>query len=171
MSGIFTYSPREVQLIVAGYKVSGWETITITRSIDGFIPVRGIRGKNTRVRSTDTSATITVPVMQTELSNEVLNSIHTQDLQLGSGRLEITLKDGIGTSGFSSNEAYIIGYPAVTYSGGIEYREWRIFCQTTATFEVGSNIESGIGDILSSGFSAAKDAVGAATEAVGGLFG
>ena len=88
-----------------------------------------------------------------------MNSIHTQDLQLGSGRLEITLKDGSGTSVFSSNEAYIVGYPAVTYSGGIEYREWRIFCQTTTTFEVGSNIESGIGDILSSGFSAARNAI------------
>ena len=159
MSGIFTYSPREVQLIIAGYKVSGWESITITRAVDGFTPVRGIRGKNTRVRNTDTSATLTVPVMQTELSNEVLNSIHSQDLQLGSGRIEITLKDGSGTSVFSSNEGYILGYPPVTYSGGIEYREWRIFCQTTSTFEVGSNVESGVGDILSSGFSAARNAV------------
>lgn len=160
MSGIFTYSPREVQLIIAGYKVSGWESITLTRAVDGFTPVRGIRGKNTRVRNTDTSATLTVPVMQTELSNEVLNSIHSQDLQLGSGRLEITLKDGSGTSVFSSNEGYILGYPAITYSGGIEYREWRIFCQTTSTFEVGSNVESGVGDILSSGFNAARNAIG-----------
>jgi len=170
MGGVFTYSPKEVVLVVAGYQVTGWESITIARTVDGFIPVRGIRGKNTRVRSTDTSAMITIPLLQTAMSNEVLSEIHTQDLAVGTGRIELLLKDGSGSSVFGSTEAYILGYPVATYSGGAEYREWRLFCQTTSTYIVGANAEAGLGDLLSSGFAKAKSAVSGAANAIGGLF-
>ena len=68
MSKVYTYSPSEVQLTFGGYTVTGWQSISITRSVDAFKPVRGIRGKHTRVRSIDTSCTITVTILQTSMS-------------------------------------------------------------------------------------------------------
>ena len=134
-----TYSPSEVILTIGGYQITGWESITIARRVDGFVPVFGIRGKHTRIPTNDTSSFITLPVLQTSQSNEVLSTIHGLDLIEGTGRLAILLKDNSGASVFSSNEAYIVGYPETVFSGTFEYRNWSILCQTTDTFIVGGN--------------------------------
>lgn len=139
MSKVYTYSPSEVQLTFGGYTVTGWQSISITRSVDAFKPVRGIRGKHTRVRSIDTSCTITVTILQTSMSNDVLCRIHDLDLEYGSGRIELLLKDMGGTGVFSSAEAYVLGYPEVVYSGEFEYRQWRLFCQNTGNYTIGGN--------------------------------
>jgi len=139
MSKVFTYSPSEVQLTFGGYTITGWQNLTITRSVDAFKPVRGIRGKHTRVRSIDTSCTITVTILQTSMSNDVLCRIHDLDLEYGSGRIELLLKDMGGTGIFSSAEAYVLGYPEVVYSGEFEYRQWRLFCQNTGNYTIGGN--------------------------------
>ena len=139
MSKVYTYSPSEVQLTFGGYTITGWQNLTITRSADAFKPVRGIRGKHTRVRSIDTSCTITVTILQTSMSNDVLCRIHDLDLEYGSGRIELLLKDMGGTGIFSSAEAYVLGYPEVVYSGEFEYRQWRLFCQNTGNYTIGGN--------------------------------
>jgi hypothetical protein len=134
-----TYSPKDVVLIIGGYQVTGWQTISITRSVKGFTPIRGIRGKNTRVPNRDTSATLTFPILQSSQSNDVLSYIHELDLEEGTARIALTLKDNSGRSVFNSNEAFITGYPSATFSGQFEYRNWEIFCQTTDTFKVYGN--------------------------------
>lgn len=139
MNKVFCYSPSEVQLTFGGYTITGWQNLTITRSVDAFKPVRGIRGKHTRVRSIDTSCTITVTILQTSMSNDVLCRIHDLDLEYGSGRIELLLKDMGGTGIFSSAEAYVLGYPEVVYSGEFEYRQWRLFCQNTGNYTIGGN--------------------------------
>lgn len=134
-----TYSPKDVILTLSGYQFTGWETITISRSVKGFNTIRGIRGKNTRVRNTDTSATITLSLLQSSQGNDVLSSIHEQDLAFGTGRIVLMLKDNSGRSVFSSNEAFITGFPSSTFSGQFEYRSWEIFAQSTSTYTVGGN--------------------------------
>ena len=139
MSTLFTYSPKDVTLTIGGYTITGWERISISRSAPAFIPIRGIRGKNTRVRNTDTSATFSIPLLQTSMGNDVFSQIHALDIERGTGRLEITLKDASGTGVFSSTEAFIVDYPTVAYSGNFEYRVWTIFAQSTTTYNVGGN--------------------------------
>lgn len=136
---VTTYSPNDVKLTIGGYQVVGWQNITISRTVKGFGVVRGIRGKNTRVLNRDTSATIQISLAQFSPSNDVLSYIHELDLDEGTARIALTLKDGSGGSIFSSNEAYITGYPTTVYSGGFEYRGWEIFCQSTTTYKVGGN--------------------------------
>lgn len=139
MSDLLIYSPQQVILTVGGYQFTGWQSIRIARSVQGFQTIRGIRGKNTRVKNLDTSATITLPLIQTSQGNDVLSSIHELDLERGTGRLALTLKDMSGQSVFSSDEAYITGYPETVFSGDIQYRVWNIFCQTTKSYNVGGN--------------------------------
>lgn len=136
---VMTYSPKDVQLIIAGYPITGWESISINRTAAGFQVVPGIRGKDTRSKNTKTSATISVPILMTSQSNDVLSYIHDLDLDQGTGRLVVTLKDNSGRSIFSSNEAYIRAYPEVVFSATAEYRAWEIYCQTTNSYTVGGN--------------------------------
>lgn len=138
-SNVNTYSPDDVTLIIGGYQAAGWNSISIMRRSNGFVTVAGIRGKHTRVPSGDTSATITLTVIQTSPTNDVLSSVHSMDLIDGAARISLTLKDRSGRSVFSSDEAYIVGYPETTFSGQFEQRVWNIFCQTTGSYTVGGN--------------------------------
>ncbi len=141
--GVFeikTYSPSDVTLSFGSYVLTGWNTISIQRNQQGFIPVRGIRGKNSRVRNKDTSATITFSCLQTGDANYVMSSIHSVDLQTGVARIALTLTDNSGDSVFSSTEAYITGFPNVVFSGDLEYYTWTIYCNTTEdTYTIGGN--------------------------------
>lgn len=134
-----TYSANDVQLIISGYQITGWENISISRTVKGFSVIRGIRGKNTRVFNIDTSATLMFNLLQTVQSNDVLSEIHDQDRDKGTGRISLTLKDNSGRSVFSSEEAYITGYPATVYSANFEYRQWEIFCQSTGSYLIAGN--------------------------------
>lgn len=134
-----TYSPKDIILTVGGYQLTGWQSINISRTVKGFTVIRGIRGKNTRVPNVDTSATITISMLQTSQGNDVLSYIHELDLDEGTARIALMLKDNSGRSVFSSNEAYITGYPVATFSGQFEYRNWEIFAQSTNTYVVAGN--------------------------------
>lgn len=136
---VATYSPSDVQLIVSGYEVRGWDSISIQRVQPGFTPYEGIRGKDSRTRNTKTAARIELTVMQTHPLNDIFSQVHQLDLQHGTGRLEITLKDNAGTSLFSSVEAYITEFPASMFGADIAFQVWNIYCQTTSTYKVGGN--------------------------------
>lgn len=151
-----TYSPKDVILTIGGYQLTGWQSINISRSVKGFNVIRGIRGKNTRVPNVDTSATITMSLLQTAQGNDVLSRIHELDLDAGTARIALMLKDRSGRSIFSSNEAYITAYPTATFSGQFEYRNWEIFCQTTQSYVVGGNARPAT-DLLDSALGAAGD--------------
>lgn len=151
-----TYSPNDLKLIMGGYTLAGWDNMTIARTSTSFITIRGIRGKHTRVPSNDTSCTITISLIQTSPSNDVLSQVHGLDIENGTGRLEILLKDLSGRSVFNTNEGYIVGYPEVTYSAGIEYRTWTIFCQTSAWLVGGnSKAETSLVDSILGGLGSA----------------
>lgn len=168
MAKIFTYSPKEVVLTFGGYTVTGWQSISITRSVDAFKPIRGIRGKHTRVRNADTSCMITIPLLQTSMNNDVFSWIHELDIENGTGRISLTISDLKGTSVFSSVEAYIVGYPEVVYSGEFEYRQWRIFCQTTGSYTVGGNAQ--VENVFSGIFSDASGLANRAIDSVSSIF-
>jgi len=140
-----TYSPKDVILTIGGYQLTGWQSISITRSAKSFTVIRGIRGKNTRIPNKDFSATITISLLQTSQSNDVLSTILIADEENGTARIALTLKDNSGRGVFSSNEAYITGFPAVVYSGQFEYRNWEFFAQTTNTYTLGGNAKSTTG--------------------------
>lgn len=151
---VHTYSPKDVILTVGGYQLTGWQSINVSRSVKGFTVIRGIRGKNTRVKNVDTSATITLSLLQTAQGNDVLSYIHELDLDEGTARIALLLKDRSGRSVFSSNEAFITGYPTATFSGQFEYRNWELFCQRTGTYTVGGNAKPAT-DLLDSALSEA----------------
>ena len=157
MMAVQTYNPSDVRLTIGGYQLAGWNSITIARNKQGVQPVPGIRGKHTRVPTNDTSATVTISMLQTSPSHDVMSAIHGLDLVNGTGRLELSLRDGSGRSVFNTIESYITGYPETTYSDNFEYRTWTIYCQTTNDYVVGGNTkaETTLADTLFGGISGA----------------
>lgn len=154
-----TYSPKDVILTVGGYQLTGWQNISISRSVKSFTVIRGIRGKNTRIPNRDFSATINISLLQTSQSNDVLSTILIADEENGTARIALTLKDKSGNSVFSSNEAFITGFPTAIYSGQFEYRNWELFCQTTSTYNVGGNGQS-VSGIVNNAISEIGDLIG-----------
>ena len=136
---VFTYNPGDVILTIGSYQVRGWDEISIERITKSFRLVKGIRGKHTRIKDSDTSAILTISLMQVSPSNDVLSEIHRLDLIEGTGRIELSLDDKSGNSSFSSAEAFIEGYPRKVFKDSIEYVVWTIQCQSTDDFLVGGN--------------------------------
>lgn len=134
------YSPTDVTLSFGGYVLTGWNTINIQRVYAGMTAVDGINGKNTRVRNNNTAAVINFSCLQTGEANDILSQIHALDLQTGSARISLTLKDLSGSSIFTSSEAYILQYPEVVFSDSFEYRVWQIRCNTSDGWIIGGNL-------------------------------
>lgn len=143
MFNVATYSPTQVTLTFGGYPLSGWDTISLQKNQPGYTAVRGIRGKNTRYKNSDTSATISFSCLQTGDANDLMSEIHREDLRLGTGRISLTLKDGSGSTLFHSDEAFIVDFPQTTFSGQFEYRVWTIYCLSSqADWNIGGNSEA-----------------------------
>lgn len=136
-----SYSPTDVTLAFGGYVLTGWNTINIQRVYAGMTAVDGINGKNTRVRNNNTAAVINFSCLQTGEANDILSQIHALDLQTGSARISLTLKDLSGSSIFTSSEAYILQYPEVVFSDSFEFRVWTLKCNTSEWF-VGGNLKA-----------------------------
>jgi len=140
MSEVYTYSPQDVKLVICGYIVEDWVRISIDRNSPVFRQIRGIRGKNTRVKNRDTSAVIALEALMVGQVNDVLSEIVLQDSILNTGRLEVGLIDTSGRSVFTTVESFVEGYPSVTFSADIETRTWRIMCNSTdGAYVVGGN--------------------------------
>jgi len=134
-----TYDPGSVTLTFGGYTLTGWNTISIKKSQAIYTTVKGIRGKNTRYRNIDTSATIIFSCLQTGEANDIMSEIHRKDFTFGTGRISLTLKDNSGNSLFHSPEAFITDFPETIYSGEFEYRVWTISCLTIKEWNTGGN--------------------------------
>lgn len=141
---VLTYVPSNVTLLLSGYQVKGWTSITVTRNSPVFKQIRGIRGKNTRTRLKDTSAVFTIETPQTELLNEVFSMVLQADAVNGTARLEVTLTEGTGTSFFTTATAYITAYPEVKYTSDISTLVWTLSCEDSQMF-VGNARSAAVG--------------------------
>lgn len=161
---VLTYVPSNVVLLISGVQIEGWNTIKITRNAPSFKQVRGIRGKNTRTRINDSSATITIDTPQTELINEVFSKCLEADEQTGNVRLDITLREITGTSFFNTTTGYVLGRPELTYSNSLANNTWSLSCDDSQMY-LGCAKSAAVG-IVQDGVSRLKDFVSNASSAL-----
>lgn len=139
---VYTYSPGDVVLSVSGYVISGITSISVQRNTPAFKIVRGIRGQNTRVYNKDTSAEMTVQILQTSISNDLFSIIEQEDEKRRTGRLEVSLKDTSGTTVWESDEAFIEGLPSTTLGKDLADRTWKICMLSTRDVRTGGNYKA-----------------------------
>lgn len=139
MSEISTYSPESVLLILGGAALTGWNSIGISRDAEQFNIIKGIRGKHTRSRNYDNSATIVLELPFSSDWNYILSQIVTQDSKSATGRCEILLKDNSGNSIFKTTQAYVRKFADVTFDATISSRVWTIQCLDVDVYTVGGS--------------------------------
>lgn len=137
-----TFIPSNMNLIICGYKVEGWNKVVVTRNSPTFRQIRGIRGKNTRVRLEDSSAVISITVPQSEDVNDVLSLIALADIQYGTCRLEVMLKDITSDTIFTTTNGYLTMLPPISYSSEVEDNTWEIYCDESMFVQGGSKSAS-----------------------------
>lgn len=139
MSEISTYSPESVLLILGGAALTGWNSISISRDADQFNVIKGIRGKHTRSRNYDNSATIVLELPMSSEWNYILSQIITEDVKYSTGRCEILLKDNSGNSIFKTTQAFVRKPADVTFDATISSRVWTIQCLDVDVYTVGGS--------------------------------
>jgi hypothetical protein len=171
---VATYSPSDLVIEVAGYQVTGWVSVNISKQTASFQLVKGIRGKNTRIRNRDDSLTIQIAVQQTSLANDVFSEIVRQDRLYSTGKLTLRVSDPSGKYTAQSDSFFIEDYPTVSFTDNIETRTWTFHAEYMLEQSPGSGFNSDPFDFFSSSFEKIGKTVGevssAATDAVSGLF-
>ena len=126
MSVVNTYDPFQVQLVICDYPIQGITQIATAPSTKPFELIRGIRGVNTRRRSTDSSMTINFSVLNTSASNYVLNEIVKKDLLTNGARLTVALFDFNNGTRLQSHQAFLSNKPNLTFTTDFNDVPWEI---------------------------------------------
>ena len=137
-----TYVPSEVKVTVAGHVVTGFtETsfVDVEFSNDRVTMEKGADGEVARVINSDNSAIITVRLQQTSASNDVFSALFQADIISHSGSFVVSVKDNKGNTSYVSHDAWFTNLPSVSFSNGVEQREWSIQCGTLVAAFVGGN--------------------------------
>lgn len=149
---VFTYSPNDVNLLISGHKIIGWNKIVVEMLHPTFRIIKGIRGKNTRVRDRDSSARVVLSIDQTSVSNSILQQIAVQDKTTGNGRLSVALSNPYGSEVFYSDTGYLEDKADYNFEGEIGNREWTIMCLQSDYAGSSDQLGGLIGSILGGGF-------------------
>lgn len=136
-----TYSPKEISVIVAGTIITGFAEdsfLSIERSSDAFDKVVGADGEVARTASADRSGTITITLLQTSASNDILSALQLADEISLAGKFPVMVKDTLGTSLYLSATAWVQKVSDADYGSSIGEREWVIECADLSAL-VGGN--------------------------------
>lgn len=124
-----THDPAKVSLNFLGNRISGFADgtfISVELNDDVFALQVGSGGDTVRVRSQNQSGRVTLTLLGSAPSNDVLAAALAADKLAGTGVGTLFLKDGGGTSIVSSESAWIRRTPNLEFGKELPDREWVI---------------------------------------------
>jgi hypothetical protein len=136
-----TYSPKDVSVIVAGTQISGFAEdsfVTVERDSDAFTKIVGADGEVSRSASADLSGTITLTLLGTSASNDILAALAIADAISLNGEFPVLIKDELGTSLHTAPTSWIQKASTKEYGAEIGDNEWVLQCSELIEF-VGGN--------------------------------
>lgn len=136
-----TYDPAQVIITVNGIIISGYADgtfVTVERDSDSWSKQIGADGDGTRSKSNDKSGKITISLMQSAESNEVLSALALLDEQTGGGAVPVLIKDNSGTSLHVAETAWIVKPATAEYGKEAGPREW-VFDTDILISNIGKN--------------------------------
>lgn len=137
------YDADEVSLSLNGIPLSGYADgafCRIAMESDAFSDIAGTDGEVARSKSNDKRATITIMLLQTSKSNDVLSALAILDQNApgGAGVGVFLLRDRQGTTLHLAPSAWISKLPDSEFGREAGTREWTLRCAEMQSF-VGSN--------------------------------
>lgn len=139
--GVKTYAASEIQINFAGQNLRGLADgsfVRIERREDTFALAVGADGESARSQSANASGSVTITLMQTSVSNDVLSGLQKLDELTGKGMAPLFVKDARGRTVCISQEAWVKKPANVEYGKEVGNREWTIECGNLQMF-VGGN--------------------------------
>ena len=125
------FDPKLVILAVGGAPISGYADGTFVEVAfleAQWATVTGADGLTQRTKSNNYSGTVTVTILSTAASNDVLSALWNVDRYSSAGAVPLLLKDVSGTTLWASPRAWIEQMPNQAFSKTAESRAWVIAC-------------------------------------------
>lgn len=143
MADVSTYNPDAVTVVVGGIPISGFADgtfVEIEPMSDGVTSVSGADGEIARAISTDRRHTVTLTLLQTSDSNDLLAGLYGVDLESTAGAMvPVIVSDLSGRSLFAASKAWITKLPKTTFSKGIESKAWVLHTGRPSVYLPGGN--------------------------------
>lgn len=165
---VLTYAPSDVTIVLCGYVLTGVVSISLQWKSSPFTVRRGIRGQHTRTGNKDRQSTVTVEVLQTSITNDILSEILEQDTRNLSGRLELSVKDASGTTQWATTQCFLRAWPDASFTGELQTRKWDFEILSYISGKIGGNARQGF-DVLDSFNGAAEYVTGKVNSALDAL--
>lgn len=144
MAEMGIYDADSVVLSLNGADIVGFaeDFITVEFQSDAFTTIVGATGDVVRSKTSDYRARVTVTLLQTSPSNDILSALHNADRNApnGAGVVSFSLRHiDSGRSIFTGAQAWVAKMPNVTYSKAGQTRAWLIDVARLEAFVGGSD--------------------------------
>lgn len=124
-----TFDPKNVSLTINGIPISGFADgtfISIVQDEDLFNATTGADGEVARIKNNNRMATLTINLLSTSGSNDVLSGLYNADVVANEGVFPLVVKDNNGATTHFSSAAWISKLPDVNYSTEEESKSWEL---------------------------------------------
>lgn len=138
---IKTYNPNDTVFSFGGNIMTGYadgEFLNITRPEDMFNTTVGANNEVVRVQTNNTMSEITLTLLQSSISNDILSAIHQLDIVASAGVLPLVIKDLSGLTTFFAGDAWLKKFADQGFGKEISNREW-VFTSAESQIFVGGN--------------------------------
>ena len=137
------WDPDQLTVMCALVPIGGFaegSMVEIKKSTPRFSSKTGTTGEKVRSKSLDKGATITIRLMQSSASNDILAAIAIADSLApnGAGIFPVMIRDRSGRAIYSGAEAWIIDQPDAVFDASAKEREWKIEVAELDDFTGGS---------------------------------
>ena len=136
-----TYDPAQVLISFNGFSLSGFADgsfVQVARNEDAFTLQIGSDGEGVRSKSNNKSGTVTVTLIQSSDSNDILSGFAAADELSNSGMGALLIKDNSGNSIYAAETCWIKKYADSEFAREAGSREWVFETDILESF-VGSN--------------------------------
>lgn len=131
MGSFATYDPKAVVLVLDGNPISGYTDgsfISIAFDEQQWEKTTGADGHTARAKSNNYTGTLTLTLMATSIGNDILNALWQRDRRNNSGAVQMTLRDTLGRTVWSAQNAWVQQMPDQEFSKEVGEREWVLDC-------------------------------------------
>ena len=136
-----TYNPKKVAVICGAFQITGFADgtfVNVEMNEDQWSLQMGTDGEGTRSKSNNFSARVTITLMQSSDSNQILQAFWNSDRVSDAGVFPFLLKDNSGRTLHAAEQMWVVKQPASEFGRESGSREWVLETDNLIPFEGGN---------------------------------